>query len=145
MPFTTATLFTATRRALPRRHFLDSTSPDSFTPTLQHFLLRTEILKAYRSAVRATRPLPSSEARRETLDFLRDDLEYLKRKKITDVKEIRENLAGFKRMMKQFLPSIGLSSFPVYEGSQNEGGTGAGSREGAEVARLVGQRKKASR
>lgn len=78
--------------------------------SLQHFVLRAEAFKAYRTAVRATRPLPDSATRRETLDFLRADLDKLRH--VHEISDIRAVLTGFQRTMKQFLPSIGLSSFP---------------------------------
>ncbi|GHJ86988.1 hypothetical protein NliqN6_3390 [Naganishia liquefaciens] len=76
--------------------------------TLQHFMLQSEISKSYRQAVRATRALPDISTRRETLDFLRIDLEKLRG--VSDISTIRSTLADFNRNNKHFIPSLGLSS-----------------------------------
>ncbi|KAK6909581.1 hypothetical protein L486_00768 [Kwoniella mangroviensis CBS 10435] len=76
-------------------------------PSLQHFIVRAEMIQAYRSAVRATRPLPDPNTRRETLDFLRADLERLRGE--YDLNKLKSNLSHFNRTLKQMLPSIGLN------------------------------------
>ncbi|KAJ9102281.1 hypothetical protein QFC19_004829 [Naganishia cerealis] len=87
----------------PRRRHL---SGDGLS--LQHFLSRTQILAAYRNTVRATKTLPDPHTRRETLDWLRQDLEKLKG--VTDLPTIKEALAAYKRDSKHFIPSVGLST-----------------------------------
>ncbi|WWC71863.1 uncharacterized protein I206_105822 [Kwoniella pini CBS 10737] len=92
-------------------------------PSLQHFIVRAEMIQAYRSAVRATRPLPDPYARRETLDFLRSDLERLRGE--YDLNKLKSNLSHFNRTLKQLLPSIGLN----------------GLTQGEIGSRLIGQKK----
>ncbi|KAL1409977.1 hypothetical protein Q8F55_003976 [Vanrija albida] len=87
-------------------------------PTLQHFLLRAELLKAYRAAVRATRPLPDAATRRETLDWLRGDIERLKG--VTSLDALRSNLSSFNRNLKIMIPNVALTG-------------------GTETAKLVGR------
>ncbi|BEI88080.1 uncharacterized protein CcaverHIS019_0107980 [Cutaneotrichosporon cavernicola] len=76
-------------------------------PGLQHFILQAELLSAYRAAVRATRPLPDPQTRRETLDWLRSDIERLRGEMDDDV--IRSNLQTFQRNLKTFGPSLSIS------------------------------------
>ncbi|GMK54749.1 hypothetical protein CspeluHIS016_0113350 [Cutaneotrichosporon spelunceum] len=76
-------------------------------PGLQHFILQAELLRAYRAAVRATRPLPDPHTRREALDWLRSDIERLRGEMDDDV--IRANLQTFRRNLKTFEPSLGIS------------------------------------
>ncbi|KAJ9100596.1 hypothetical protein QFC21_003640 [Naganishia friedmannii] len=76
--------------------------------SLQHFLSRTQILAAYRNSVRATKTLPDSHTRRETLDWLRRDLEKLRG--VTDLPTIKEALSAYRRDSKHFIPSVGLST-----------------------------------
>ncbi|RXK39415.1 hypothetical protein M231_03248 [Tremella mesenterica] len=85
------------------------------------FLLQTSILRAYRSAIRSTRPLPDSQTRRETLDFFRGELDRLRN--ITDINILKSNLSTFQRTTKSMLPSLGLTGL-----------SGSGSK-------LVGQRR----
>ncbi|WRT70372.1 uncharacterized protein IL334_007370 [Kwoniella shivajii] len=92
-------------------------------PSLQHFIIRAELIQAYRSAVRATRPLPDPQTRRETLDYLRSDLERLKGE--LDLNKLKSNLSHFNRTVKQMLPSIGLN----------------GLTQGQSGSRLIGQKK----
>ncbi|ORY26666.1 hypothetical protein BCR39DRAFT_540383 [Naematelia encephala] len=92
--------------------------------TLQHFVLQSEFIHAYRSAVRATRPLPDSSTRRETLDWLRSDLERLR--SIHDLDALNTNLSHFNRTVKIMLPQLGLSGLDEKRG-----------------AKLVGQRREA--
>ncbi|WWC64423.1 uncharacterized protein I303_107033 [Kwoniella dejecticola CBS 10117] len=94
-------------------------------PSLQHFIVRAELIQAYRSAVRATRPLPDPSTRRETLDFLRADIERLKGE--YDLNKLKSNLSHFNRTLKQMLPSIGLN----------------GLSEGERTSRLIGQKRSA--
>ncbi|CAK9786020.1 hypothetical protein CC85DRAFT_95904 [Cutaneotrichosporon oleaginosum] len=90
-------------------------------PSLQNFILQIELLRAYRAAVRATRPLPDSHTRRETLDWLRSDIERLRGE--LDDEVIRSNLSTFRRNLKTFTPALGMSGLS---------GTGA---------KLIGQRR----
>ncbi|KAJ9122326.1 hypothetical protein QFC22_001747 [Naganishia vaughanmartiniae] len=76
--------------------------------SLQHFLSRTQILAAYRNSVRATKTLPDSHTRRETLDWLRRDLEKLRG--VTDLPTIKEAISAYRRDSKHFIPSVGLST-----------------------------------
>lgn len=41
--------------------------------TLEHFLLRDKCVKLWRDFLRASRNIPNPEARRETIDWLRDE------------------------------------------------------------------------
>ncbi|RSH91702.1 hypothetical protein EHS25_009071 [Saitozyma podzolica] len=76
--------------------------------TLQHFVLQSSILHAYRAAVRATRPLPDVKTRRETLDWLRSDLERLRL--VNDLEVLRTGLSNFQRTIKTTMgPSLGLT------------------------------------
>lgn len=52
-----------------RRRSLES----SKNVTLEHFLLAGKSLKLYRDFLRATRNIPNPSARRETIDWLRDE------------------------------------------------------------------------
>ncbi|WWD19483.1 hypothetical protein CI109_103943 [Kwoniella shandongensis] len=93
-------------------------------PTLQHFILRAELLQAYRKAVRATRPLPDSHTRRETLDFLRSDLERLRFEYELD--KIRSHLSHFNKTLKQMTPSLNLTGLTI----------------SGEGAKLIGQKRR---
>lgn len=75
--------------------------------TLHHFLLQTSLLHAYRSAVRATRPLPDPQTRRETLDYFRGDLARLKG--VTELGTLQTQLSAFERSVKVLIPSLGLT------------------------------------
>ncbi|WFD31641.1 hypothetical protein MSPP1_002680 [Malassezia sp. CBS 17886] len=46
--------------------------------SLKDFLLRGRVLALYRGFVRATRPLPSQDARRETVEYYRDEFEKMR-------------------------------------------------------------------
>ncbi len=94
-------------------------------PSSPQFILQAELLRAYRAAVRATRreygldlrrspphtlltpALPDPHTRRETLDWLRSDIERLRGELDDDV--IRSNLSTFQRNLKTFGPSLGIS------------------------------------
>ncbi|ODO06782.1 hypothetical protein I350_04141 [Cryptococcus amylolentus CBS 6273] len=76
-------------------------------PTLKHFIMRAELLHAYRGAVRSTRPIPDPHTRRETIDFLRADLERLRFEYSLEVLEA--HLTSFKRLVKQMAPSFSFS------------------------------------
>ncbi|KIR78417.1 hypothetical protein I306_04559 [Cryptococcus gattii EJB2] len=91
-------------------------------PTLKHFILQAELLQAYRLAVRATKPLPDPQTRRETLDFLRSDLERLRQEH--DLDTLQSHLSSFRKLVKQMTPSFSFS------------GSSTGSR-------LIGQRRRA--
>ena len=41
--------------------------------SLEHFLLRSKSIKLYRDFLRASRNIPNPSARRETVDWLRDE------------------------------------------------------------------------
>ncbi|WVR07810.1 hypothetical protein IAU60_004853 [Kwoniella sp. DSM 27419] len=94
-------------------------------PSLQHFIIRAEMLQAYRGAVRATRPLPDSRTRRETLDFLRADFERLRGEH--DVNKLRSNLSHFNKLLKQMTPSLNLTGLTV---------------QGQQGSKLIGQSKR---
>ncbi|ORX40727.1 hypothetical protein BD324DRAFT_611874 [Kockovaella imperatae] len=84
--------------------------------TLQHFLLQSSLLHAYRGAVRATRPLPDSLTRRETLDFFRGELEQLRF--VTDLETLRTSLSAFQRTTKIMGPQLGLGGLSSESGSK---------------------------
>ncbi|EAL20606.1 hypothetical protein CNBE3140 [Cryptococcus deneoformans B-3501A] len=88
-------------------------------PTLKHFIVQAELLQAYRSAVRATK---HPQTRRETLDFLRSDLERLRQEH--DLDTLQSHLSSFRKLVKQMRPSFSFSG--------NESGS-----------RLIGQRRRA--
>ncbi|OWT38966.1 hypothetical protein C362_03129 [Cryptococcus neoformans Bt1] len=76
-------------------------------PTLKHFIVQAELLQAYRSAVRATKPLPDPQTRREALDFLRSDLERLRQE--YDLDTLQSHLSSFRKLVKQMGPSFSFS------------------------------------
>ncbi|RSH87778.1 uncharacterized protein EHS24_000294 [Apiotrichum porosum] len=84
--------------------------------SLQHFILQAEIIKAYRAAVRATRPLPDSATRRETLDWLRGDIERLRYE--TDLERLRTNISSFNRNLKILIPGLGLTGLTPEHGAK---------------------------
>ncbi|KAL7418347.1 hypothetical protein Q5752_006805 [Cryptotrichosporon argae] len=76
-------------------------------PSLQHFIVQAEIVASYRKAVRATRTLPDEPTRRETLDFLRSDLDRLRT--VSELETLKSSLQTFNRTLKQLAPSMGLA------------------------------------
>ncbi|EIM92671.1 uncharacterized protein STEHIDRAFT_117646 [Stereum hirsutum FP-91666 SS1] len=74
-----------------------------FQPTLKHFILRQEALNLYRYAIRASRAIPSSPARKETIAWIRAEFE--RNRFIFDVDVIEQKLASGRREIRQFLPS----------------------------------------
>ncbi|KZT74710.1 hypothetical protein DAEQUDRAFT_719888 [Daedalea quercina L-15889] len=73
-------------------------------PTLKHFILQQRVLTLYRQAVRATRYIPDSKARRETIAWIRSEFE--RNRGISDVHAIEEKLASGRRELKQILPFL---------------------------------------
>ncbi|KAK1922055.1 hypothetical protein DB88DRAFT_496984 [Papiliotrema laurentii] len=98
--------------------------------TLQHFVLQSTLLQAYRSAVRATRPLPDPQTRRETLDFFRSEVERLRY--VDNIEVLKSSISSFQRLVKQMVPSIGLGGLTSETGSKLIGRAGA--RNGASRA-----------
>lgn len=51
----------------------DNASSGGHKLTLEHFVLRSKSIKLFRDFLRATRNIPNPEARRQTVDWLRDE------------------------------------------------------------------------
>jgi len=68
-------------------------------PTLQDFVRQGRVLALYRNFVRATRPLPSLEMRRETLAWIRDDFERARYE--TNPENIESHLTHGQIQLKQ--------------------------------------------
>ncbi|KAI0793416.1 hypothetical protein C8Q75DRAFT_750125 [Abortiporus biennis] len=79
--------------------------------TLKHFILKQRVLDYYRHAIRVTRGIPDSQARRETVLWIRSEIE--RNRYIHDVGMIEDKLAAGRRELKQILPSITLTSKPI--------------------------------
>ncbi|KAH9937602.1 complex 1 protein-domain-containing protein [Fomitopsis serialis] len=73
-------------------------------PTLRHFILQQRVLTLYRQAVRATRYIPDSNARKETVAWIRGEFE--RNRGLDDVHAIEEKLASGRRELKQILPFL---------------------------------------
>ncbi|ESK98363.1 hypothetical protein Moror_113 [Moniliophthora roreri MCA 2997] len=71
--------------------------------TLKHFILRKQVLDLYRHAIRSSRVIPNRIARRETIAWIRSELE--RNKYITDVHVIEDKLKVGRREINEILPS----------------------------------------
>jgi len=76
--------------------------------TLQHFILRAQVLSFYRSVIRASRFIPDPMARRETVKWMRDEIE--RNRNSDDKDQIKAQLGSARRMMKQLLPGFQLAA-----------------------------------
>ncbi|PWN51700.1 hypothetical protein IE53DRAFT_385949 [Violaceomyces palustris] len=88
--------------------------------TLEHFLLRTRVLSLYRSFVRASREIPNPQARWETIEWFRSDMDRFKRE--TDIDNIKDLLMQGHRSFKQMMGQMQLSSsgsFAPLRGTRN--------------------------
>ncbi|KAJ8702809.1 hypothetical protein PTI98_001495 [Pleurotus ostreatus] len=70
--------------------------------TLKHFILKQRVLNLYRYAIRATKGIPDPTARRETIEWIRQDFE--KHRHLSDVALIEDKINGMRRELKQILP-----------------------------------------
>ncbi|CAO1622495.1 unnamed protein product [Parajaminaea phylloscopi] len=94
---------------LVRRRRLDTKSDSSPGLGLQHFVYRSQTLALYRSYLRATRPIPNPDARRETVEHLRHDV-FDRFKGEVDLDRLREKLAWAHRELKLHQGSMLLSA-----------------------------------
>ncbi|KAI0932310.1 hypothetical protein AcW1_000527 [Taiwanofungus camphoratus] len=74
--------------------------------TLKHFILKQGVLNLYRQAVRASRSIPDTRARKETVTWIRGEFE--RNRNITDVALIEDKLASGRRELRQILPTLSL-------------------------------------
>ncbi|EIW86568.1 hypothetical protein CONPUDRAFT_44605 [Coniophora puteana RWD-64-598 SS2] len=72
-------------------------------PTLKQYILQQQLLTFYRQVIRASRTLPDSTARAETIRWFRAEIE--RGRHLTDVEEIRHRLVYMRREMYQVLPT----------------------------------------
>ncbi|KAI0079597.1 hypothetical protein K474DRAFT_1591759 [Panus rudis PR-1116 ss-1] len=78
------------------------------TPTLKHFILRHQALNLYRQAIRATRHIPHTDSRRETIAWIRSEFE--RNRHVQDVNVIEDKLASGRRELRQLLPAMSMTS-----------------------------------
>ncbi|KAI1797791.1 complex 1 protein-domain-containing protein [Ganoderma leucocontextum] len=76
--------------------------------TLKHFILKQRVLKLYRQAVRATRSIPDSGTRLETISWIREEFE--RNRHIQDVAVIQDKISSGRRELKQLLPGGNFTS-----------------------------------
>ncbi|KAF8225028.1 hypothetical protein L208DRAFT_1307914 [Tricholoma matsutake] len=72
--------------------------------TLRHFLLKQQVLDLYRNAIRASRAIQDPVTRRETLVWIRSEIEHSRH--ITDVTLIEDKLKLGRRDLKAILPTV---------------------------------------
>ncbi|EMD41792.1 hypothetical protein CERSUDRAFT_147108 [Gelatoporia subvermispora B] len=72
--------------------------------TLKHFILKQRALDLYRQAIRASRHIPNSTTRRETVQWIRAEFE--RNRCLTDLTVIEDKIASGRRELRQFLPFI---------------------------------------
>ncbi|EJD04136.1 uncharacterized protein FOMMEDRAFT_84085 [Fomitiporia mediterranea MF3/22] len=70
--------------------------------TLKHFILQTQVFSLYRYAIRAARHIPDPSARRETVLWVRQEIE--RNKHIQDVDKIQNLVSSGRRELRQTLP-----------------------------------------
>lgn len=63
-----------------------------------------------------TAALPDPQTRRETLDWLRGDLERLRFE--TDLEKLRANISMFNKSLKTMTPSLGLGGLTAESGAK---------------------------
>ncbi|PVF93642.1 hypothetical protein CPB86DRAFT_789902 [Serendipita vermifera] len=76
--------------------------------TLKHFVLRVKVLSFYRDVVRASRHIPDPGSRKDTVKWLRGEMEQSSG--LTDTDEIEQRLSYLQRLMKQVLPGFELAA-----------------------------------
>lgn len=69
--------------------------------TLKHFVLQKEVLNLYRQVIRASRSIPDSAARSETVAWFRGEIE--RNKHLTDVGVIESKINTTLRELRQVL------------------------------------------
>ncbi|KAF9044876.1 hypothetical protein BDZ89DRAFT_942765 [Hymenopellis radicata] len=71
-------------------------------PTLKHFLLRQKTLALYRHAIRASQAISDPGARKETVEWVRCEIE--RNRHVTDVRKIEDLVQQGRRDLKQIFP-----------------------------------------
>ncbi|KAJ8084198.1 hypothetical protein PM082_002965 [Marasmius tenuissimus] len=71
--------------------------------TLKHFILRQQVLDLFRHAIRASRDIPNTTARRETVAWIRSEIE--RNRALTDTSLIEEKLKICRREINEILPT----------------------------------------
>ncbi|KAF8525063.1 hypothetical protein BU17DRAFT_8997, partial [Hysterangium stoloniferum] len=74
--------------------------------TIQHFILKSKALNLYRSAIRASRAIPNPTARKDTIGWIRHELERIG--DIDEIDIIKSRLSFLRKDLKEILPSMGL-------------------------------------
>ncbi|OCH96495.1 hypothetical protein OBBRIDRAFT_787054 [Obba rivulosa] len=74
--------------------------------TLKHFILKQRALDLYRQAIRASRCIPDTTTRKETILWIRAEFE--RNKYLTDLIFIEDKIASGRRELRQILPTISL-------------------------------------
>jgi hypothetical protein len=70
--------------------------------TLKHFILKQRVLDLYRYAIRSSRSIGDSTARKEAIAFIRSEFE--RNRFISDVALIEDKIAVGRRELRKFLP-----------------------------------------
>ncbi|KAF8481241.1 hypothetical protein DFH94DRAFT_447523 [Russula ochroleuca] len=70
--------------------------------SLKHFILKQQALSLYRTAIRASRVIPDSATRKETLSWIRAEFE--RNKHADDLDLIEANLRASRRELERVLP-----------------------------------------
>ncbi|KIO23813.1 hypothetical protein M407DRAFT_214051 [Tulasnella calospora MUT 4182] len=74
--------------------------------TFQHFLLKGQVYSLYRSAIRGSRGIPDPQARKETLNWIRSEIEQHRSE--NDIEKIKSLIGHGKRSLKQYFPGTQL-------------------------------------
>ncbi|PNF43441.1 LYR motif-containing protein 2 [Cryptotermes secundus] len=77
------------------------------TMTLKQFMLRQQVLKLYRSFLRAIRDVPDEESRKELLEWARSD--FKNNKHHTDEYAIKMLISHGERQLKQLQQNVAFS------------------------------------
>ncbi|KIM25039.1 hypothetical protein M408DRAFT_329852 [Serendipita vermifera MAFF 305830] len=76
--------------------------------SLKHFILRVKVLHFYRSVIRASRFIPSVDGRKDTIRWVREEIEQSSH--LTNTERIEQELSHLQRLMKQALPGFELAA-----------------------------------
>ncbi|KAF8898563.1 hypothetical protein BD779DRAFT_1431724 [Infundibulicybe gibba] len=71
--------------------------------SLKHFILKQQVFDLYRYAIRASRVIPNPLARRETIAWIRGEIEI--NRHLTNVHIIEDKIKIIHREIRQILPS----------------------------------------
>ncbi|KZP12058.1 hypothetical protein FIBSPDRAFT_755598 [Athelia psychrophila] len=70
--------------------------------TLKHFILKQRVLNLYRHAIRVSRSIQDTQARKETLSFIR--AEFDRNRHLNDVSVIEDKISVGRRELRRYLP-----------------------------------------